>query len=151
MYFILNDVLVTAPSLETVSELSPASLAPPMMTSWSPWDQALEPYLPSESLRGSIVHPPVCLFHLRQLLRVDESNPPQSSWPDWTCPTLLSGSEGSLHEVLVQGRNTSADCSAPNPPVMRMAAEMEIFIFSEYIHIIFQNVKKQAPPGHGSD
>ena len=54
--------------------------------------------------------------------------------PAWTWLCLLSGSEGSWHEVLLQGRNTSADLSVSSPPVMRIAAAMEIFIFLEFIH-----------------
>ena len=140
----LNELLVTAPSLETLSELSSAaSLHPPMMTSWPPRVHKLEPHLSSVSVRGSFSHSPVWTLHLRQLLRVDETYPPpQRRGPAWTWDSLSSGSEGSWHEVLLQGRNTSADCRAPPPPVMRMAfAEMEIFILYESIHIIFQNVK----------
>ena len=136
----LNELLVTAPSLETVSEALPASpIQPPMMTSWSPRVHRQEPCLTSDSLRGSLVQFP-SRFHLRQLLCSsadvcpDEPNPPpQRRWPAWTWSSLSSGRGGSWHEVLLQGRNTSADCrqqtplcSAPTPPVIRMATKMEI-------------------------
>ena len=93
----LKEMLVTAPSLESISEVMDASPDPPMMTSWSPRAQALEAYLFTESVTGSLVQPPVCLFQWTQLLWVDESlyPPPHSRWLDWTCIYLLSGSEGS--------------------------------------------------------
>ena len=137
-----------SPSLETISELHRAAPPPlPMMTSWSPRAQPLECHLSSESVTGSLVQFPPCLFHLRQLLLADESYPPQSRGPAWTCSLLSSGSEGSSwHVVLLPGRNTSADCSALHPPVIRMAAAMEIFIFSgNHTHKITKFLEASNP------
>ena len=135
---------MTAPSLDSISEVtSDSSSQPPMMTSWSPRSQLLESNLTSNSVRGSVTQPPSCTLHRTQLLWADEITdpPPQSKGPAWTWAHLSSGSEGSLHEVLLQGRNTSADCAALNfPPVMRMAAKIEIFIFSESTYLNVKNL-----------
>ena len=119
------------PSLETVSEVSAASHAPPMMTrlSWLTL-QMLDPTLPSVKLRGSVTQPP-CL-HCKQLLPVDEYAPPHRVWPDWTWLTLSSGSAGSLHVVFCHGMNISADCREPSPPVIMMASEIENVFYITY-------------------
>ncbi len=135
----LKELLVTDPSMETISEFQRASFQsqiPPIMTSWSPWAHTLESTLSSESVRDSWSQPPLCPLHWTQLLRVYEphSPPPHSSWRDWTWSNLISGSEGSWHEVLLQGRNNSADLSVSSPPVMRIAAEMSgYFLFRHEI------------------
>ena len=133
-YFILNVLLVLASSLEIVSEVSKAaSNRPPMMTrllsSFSL--QMLEAYLFSVRLRGSLTQPPSCTLHCKQLLLVDVSfPPPQSTFPDCTWSSLSSGSAGSSHVEFCHGINNSADCSAPTPPVIRMASEMKRFLMS---------------------
>ena len=122
---------MTAPSLDTVSEVFPPSVLfqVPMMTRLLSCCQPLEWLLFSESLTGRVTQLPHCQIHSKQLLSVDESFPPQSMLPAWTCFHLSSGSEGSWHEVLLQGRNISADFFAFQPPVIRMAAEIDIFLF----------------------
>ena len=66
-----------------------------------------------------------------QLLSVvDDLYPPHSMFPDWTWAVLPSGSGGSSHVEFCQGLNNSADCSAPPPPVIRMASEMKRFVLS---------------------
>ena len=128
----MNVLLVLSPSLETVSEVSFAALSPPMMTrlSWLTL-QTLEPHLSSVRVRGSVTQPPCWTLHWRQLLSVDESYPPPHRvFPDWTCSYLSSGSAGSSHVEFCHGRNISADCFAPYPPVIRMASEMERCVLS---------------------
>ena len=133
----LNAILVLSPSLETVSEVSSAaSWYPPMMTrlSWLTL-QTLDPSLSSVRVRGSVTQPPCCTLHWRQLLSVDESHPPPHRvLPAWTCLYLSSGSAGSSHVEFCHGRNISADCSAPYPPVIRMASEMKGFFFFRIYH-----------------
>ena len=139
---------MTAPSLDTVSEVFPPSVLfqVPMMTRLLSCCQPLEWLLFSESLTGRVTQLPHCQIHSKQLLSVDESFPPQSMLPAWTCFHLSSGSEGSWHVVLLPGRNTSADCTAPIPPVIRMAAEMEIFIFSgNHTHKITKFLEASNP------
>ena len=111
--------------METVSEVHPASSSPPMMTMVSPWAQLLESPLFAEIVRGRVTQPPCCTFHCTLVLWADGSCPPHNMLPAWTWKDLFSGSEGSWHEVLLQGRNTSPVCSAPYPPVIRMAAKMK--------------------------
>ena len=72
-------------------------------------------------------HLPVAVLKLRQLCPepVSEYEPPQSRSPSWLWYSLVSGSAARRHELLVEGRKTSADCVAPTPPVMRMAVEVK--------------------------
>ena len=123
----LNVMLVLSPSLETVSEVSFAAPFPPMMTrlSWLTL-QTLEAPLISVRVRGSVTQSPCCTLHWRQLLRVGGYPPPHRVCPDWTWLYLLSGSAGSSHVEFCNGRNTSADCSGPPPPVIRMASVRKI-------------------------
>ena len=137
----LNVFLELSPSLETVSEVSAAaSLHPPMMTrlSWLTLQaQALESSLTSVRVRGSVTQSPCCTLHWTQLLRVDvdEYTPPHRVLPAWTCLYLSSGSAGSSHVEFCHGRNISADCFAPYPPVIRIASEMErCVLFRIYQH-----------------
>ena len=125
-YFILNVYRVLTPSLETISDdWSAVSSRPPMMTSPSSTSQLLDTGLSSERETGSVTQPGGFTLHSRQFLSDDEpaSPPPQSRLPDWTWPILSTGSDGSSQEVFLQGMNTSADCRAPHPPVIRTAAE----------------------------
>ena len=131
---------VLSPPLETVSELSSAATSPPrppyppMMTrlSWLTL-QTLDPHLLSVRVRGSLTQPPCSTLHWMQLLRVDETYPPHRVFPDWTCSALSSGSAGSSHVEFCHGRNISADCPAPYPPVIRMASGMEIKLRTDLI------------------
>ena len=112
------------PSLETVSEFHP--FHPPMMTMLVLFQaQQLDSTLFSESVKGSLTQPPFCALHFTHHILVGGLNPPHTMLPDWTCLYLQSGSQGSWHEVLFQGRYTSAVCPAPYPPVIRMATEIE--------------------------
>ena len=135
-YFILKVLLVVTLSLETVSEVLAATPSrPPMMTRLLSWLQTLEYFLCSVRLRGSVTQPPCCTLHCMQLL---SDCPPHSVLPSCTWIYLLSGSGGSSHVEFCHGLNNSADCSAPYPPVIRMASEMERFVLSRtYQHNFF--------------
>ena len=118
----LNVLLVLYLSLETVSEVS-ARQSPPMMTRLLSWLtlQALEYSLFSVRVRGSVTQPPCCTLHFMQLHLAAHVHPPHSILPAWTWADLLSGSGGSSHVEFCHGRNISA----PRPPVIRTASEME--------------------------
>ena len=124
----LNVLLVLSRSLDTVSAVSLVSpYPPPMMTMLLLLNlQTLDIHLQSVRVRGSVTQPPCSTFHCMQLLGV--SHPPHSVLPAWTWPYLSSGSEGSSQVEFCHGRNISSDCSAPFPPVIRIASEMERFI-----------------------
>ena len=126
-----NDGMVLTPSLVTVSEVFIASiLYPPIITRlWSwPTVQTLEPHLSSVRVSGRVDQFSCAALHWVQLLLVSGFPPPQNRLPDWMWPFLPSAREGSSQVDLVQGRNNSADCHPPDPPVMRMAAKWEIHI-----------------------
>ena len=115
-YLILNVFLVLFPSLEIVSEVSSAPCHPPMMTRLLSWlsVQMLEYPLSPVRLRDSVTQSPCCTFHCTQLLQVNwypnpiEYPPPHRIFPDWTWPSLLSGSGGSSQVEFNHGRNNSA-------------------------------------------
>ena len=127
----LNDGLVLTPSLETVSEVSfaaPLTHWPMMSRLWS-WLtlHTDEPRLSCPRLTGRVTQAPCSALHLMQLLPA-VFIPPHIMLPDCTWPYLLSGSGGSSQVLLSKGVNSSALWSAPQPPVIRMAAEMEIVL-----------------------
>ena len=140
----LKELLVLAPSMETVSDVSSGAPRPPMMTrlSWLTL-QTLEPHLSSVRVRGSVTQPPCWTLHWRQLLSVDEFPPPHRVLPDCTWSSLLSGSAGSSHVEFCHGMNISTDCPAPNPvpnpPVIKMASEIE---YSKKLSLILDNSQK---------
>ena len=119
-----------SPSLKTISEVSiAASSFPPMMTMLLSWLtlKTLDPCLFSVRVRRQrVTQPPCWTLHCMQLLCVDEAYPPHTMFPACTWLALTSGSGGSSHVEFCHGRNNSADCSAPSPPVIRMASELDL-------------------------